>query len=197
MNGLRLAMAEHGYDGASIAHIAKAAGLTAGLVHYHFGNKQEILIATLTDLVDEHRQRVAHALERAGSSELAKLAAFIDVHLKLGATADATTLASWLVISGEAMRRDEVRAGFRAAIAETVERVEALIQACVEADECQCDDPQAAAAALVAVIQGYFVLSVNARGYIPKGTAARSVKAMAEGLIKPVRPLTSSQDSAS
>ncbi len=190
-------MAEHGYDGASIAHIAKAAGLTSGLVHYHFANKQEILVATLTELVGEHRRRIEHALERAGASPLEKLAAFIDVHLKLGDSADDTGLASWLVISGEAMRRDEIRAGFEAAIAELADRLEALLRSGVEAGECQCDEPSAAAAAVAARVQGYFVVAVNARGRIPKGSAARSAKAMAEGLLKPVRPLTSAKDSNS
>ena len=36
VDGLRLVMAENGYDGASVQAVAKAAGLTAGLVHYHF-----------------------------------------------------------------------------------------------------------------------------------------------------------------
>ena len=36
-------MAKRGYDGASVADIAKAARLTPGLVHYHFKNKQELI----------------------------------------------------------------------------------------------------------------------------------------------------------
>ena len=47
-------MAKRGYDGASVADIAKAARLTPGLVHYHFKSKQEILLAALRDLVARH-----------------------------------------------------------------------------------------------------------------------------------------------
>lgn len=40
-------MARRGYARASIAAIAEEAGLTAGLVHYHFRNKQAILLLSL------------------------------------------------------------------------------------------------------------------------------------------------------
>ena len=47
-------MAKRGYDGASVADIAKAAKLTPGLVHYHFESKQEILLELLASLVARH-----------------------------------------------------------------------------------------------------------------------------------------------
>jgi hypothetical protein len=37
----------------------------------------------------------------------------------------------------------------------------------------------------VAAIQGYLVLAATARCAIPKGSAAASTKAMADGLLKP------------
>src|SRR5690242_8084135 len=58
-------MARSGYDGASIADIAEAAHLTPGLVHYHFKNKQEILLAALHELVARHRERLEARLEKA------------------------------------------------------------------------------------------------------------------------------------
>jgi TetR/AcrR family transcriptional repressor of bet genes len=48
----------------------------------------------------------------------------------------------------------------------------------------------AAASALVAAIQGYLVLAATARSVIPRGSAATSTKRMAEGLLRPSRPLT-------
>ena len=42
VEGLLRVMAERGYERASIAEIAKAAGLSPGLVHYHFTEKQEL-----------------------------------------------------------------------------------------------------------------------------------------------------------
>jgi TetR/AcrR family transcriptional repressor of bet genes len=53
------------------------------------------------------------------------------------------------------------------------------------------DAIDAAASALVATIQGYFVLAATARSLIPKGSAASSTKKMAEGLLRPARPFPS------
>jgi TetR/AcrR family transcriptional repressor of bet genes len=53
----------------------------------------------------------------------------------------------------------------------------------------KCDRPDEAASALVALIQGYFVLAATARNTIPRGSAAASAKRMAEGLLRPSRSL--------
>ncbi len=52
--GMMKVMATKGYDGASMPEIAKAAGLGQGLIHYHFKNKQEILVAVLSEIVNHH-----------------------------------------------------------------------------------------------------------------------------------------------
>jgi AcrR family transcriptional regulator len=44
--------AQNGYIGTSLRDIAKAAGVTMGLVHYHFGNKHLILDAALERKLD-------------------------------------------------------------------------------------------------------------------------------------------------
>src|SRR5262245_52255763 len=104
-------MAKHGYGGASIAGIAKAARLTPGLVHYHFENKQEILLAALRDLVARHNDTLESRLAAAGDP-VAEVAAFIDLHLGLGADADPEALACWILLSGEALREPRVRIEF-------------------------------------------------------------------------------------
>ena len=53
----------------------------------------------------------------------------------------------------------------------------------------RCDNPLAAASALVAAIHGYLVLAATARSVIPKGSAAACTKAMADGLLKPKRSI--------
>jgi TetR/AcrR family transcriptional repressor of bet genes len=47
----------------------------------------------------------------------------------------------------------------------------------------RCADPDAAAAAILATIQGYFVLGATARELVPRGSAARAAAAMCEGLV--------------
>jgi TetR/AcrR family transcriptional repressor of bet genes len=183
-------MARHGYDGASIGDIARTARLTPGLVHYHFRSKHEILLAALHELVSRHDANLQARLA-AEDDPVAGVAAFIDLHLGLGADADPETLACWILLSGEALRDAKVRTPFAQALATTAARLAALIAAGVEQRIFACDSVDAAASALVAAIQGYFVLAATARELIPKGSAAISTKKMAEGLLRSARPLAS------
>jgi TetR/AcrR family transcriptional regulator, transcriptional repressor of bet genes len=186
-------MARRGYDGASIADIAKAARLTPGLVHYHFKNKQQILLAALRDLVARHDAHLEARLGKAGGDPIAEVAAFIDFHLGLGADADPEALACWILLSGEALREVKVRVEFEKALEGTVARIADAIGRGVEQRVFHCDSVDAAASALVATIQGYFVLAATARAVIPKGSAARSTKRMAEGLLRPARAFTTNE----
>jgi TetR/AcrR family transcriptional repressor of bet genes len=181
-------MAKHGYDGAAVADIARAARLTPGLVHYHFASKQEILLAALDDLVARHDARLGQRLAEAAGDPIAEVAAFIDLHLGLGADADPEALACWILLGGEALRQPRVRAAYDRALASWVDLLASVIGRGVEARLFRCE-PAAAASALVAAIQGYFVLAATARDVIPRGSAAISTKRMAEGLLRPTRPL--------
>ena len=183
-------MAKRGYDGASIADIAKAARLTPGLVHYHFGSKQEILLAALRDLIARHDANLEARLARAGGDPVAEVAGFIDFHLGLGADADPEALACWVLLSGEALREQKIRAGFAAALDGMARRLAGVIRRGVKQGLFVCDSVDAAASALVATIQGYFVLAATAREVIPRGSAAASTKRMAEGLLRPTRAFT-------
>ena len=183
-NGLMKVMAKRGYDGASIADVAAAARLTPGLVHYHFKDKREILLAALGDLVGRHDARLAQALERAGGDPLKEVNGFIDFHLGLGADADPQALACWILLSGEALREPKVRVEYERALGATVSRLTEAIHRGVDASVFRCDDVKAASSALVATIHGYFVLAATARSLIPRGSAAASAKKMAAGLLR-------------
>jgi TetR/AcrR family transcriptional repressor of bet genes len=190
LDGLLRAMARKGYEGATIADVASGAHLTPGLVHYHFENKLEILIQLLRRLVARHDAALARALEAAAPHPSAQLAAFLEFHLSLGPTADPDALACWVTLSGEAIRQNSVRKEFDAALASLRDRLAEIIRRGVAQAEFTCEDADAAAAALLAAIQGYFVLAATARGLIPRGSAAASARSMAEGLVRPRRPLT-------
>ncbi len=180
---LRKVMAQHGYDGASIADIAKAARLTPGLVHYHFENKQQILLAALKELVVEHEARLAAKLSQSNGDAHVELGLFVDFHLGLGADADAEALACWILLSGEALREFKVRVEFERALQAMANRLTELILRGVTQRVFVCDAPEAAASALLATVQGYFVLVASARSVIPKGSAATATKRMAQGLL--------------
>jgi TetR/AcrR family transcriptional regulator, transcriptional repressor of bet genes len=181
-------MARLGYDGASITEIAAAARLTPGLVHYHFRDKQEILLVALGELVTRHQARLDERLD-AAAGPARKLRAFIDLHLGRGAEADPEALACWVLVSGEALRQAPVRRSLERALSSFAQRLVTILRSGVAERVFRCRDVEAAAAALLAVIQGYFVLAASARPLIPRGSAARSALQMADGLLQPARPL--------
>ncbi|MEZ4442091.1 MAG: TetR/AcrR family transcriptional regulator [Polyangiaceae bacterium] len=186
VTGLIQVMAKRGYDGASVQQIAKAAKLTPGLVHYHFANKQQILLAALDELVARHQEGLDAHLALAGDHPPAQVAAFLDYHLGLGATADPDALACWILLSGEALRQEAVREPLEHALAEIEGKLASLLVA-GHADFGPIDPP-AAAAALVATIQGYFVLAAVSRDLVPAGSALAAARKMAEGLLGTTLP---------
>ena len=76
------------------------------------------------------------------------------------------------------------------ALAGLIRRLRGLIERGIADGVFTCDRADHAAAAIVAVIQGYFSLAAVARDCIPRGSAAGSTLRMAEGLLRSKQPLT-------
>jgi AcrR family transcriptional regulator len=77
----RRAFAEHGYAGAPIEEVVRAAGLTKGALYHHFGSKQGLFEAVLRDLDREITARVE--LDLAASDDpWADLLAALRVYLE-------------------------------------------------------------------------------------------------------------------
>ncbi|NOJ80455.1 TetR family transcriptional regulator [Myxococcus xanthus] len=177
--GLLKVMSERGYERASVSEIAKAAGLSPGLVHYHFSGKQEILLALVEQLAAQARQRVATRLERVkGPDARARVDAFVEAFLATGDDAAPAAVASWVTISAEAIRQPEVRAIYEQVVRADLEHLTSLVAAVVGRRKAP-----ALAAGLFAAVQGYFVLAASVPGLVPAGSAASTVKRMAAGLM--------------
>jgi len=176
-------MASQGYDGASIQAIAEAAQLSPGLIHYHFKNKQEILLASIESLVSDHGRRLSQQLALASPDAPSQVVTFLDLHLGLGANANAESLACWVLLSGEALRQPLVQASVAKALSQLTSRLTKILVAGIAKGSICAADAEAAASALVATIQGYYVLAAIDRSLLPRGTAMISALSMAEGLL--------------
>jgi len=180
-------MAQRGYDGASINQIAEAAGLTSGLVLYHFKKKQDILLAALVTLAKRQEEVVEQAV-CAVTSPVGRIDAFIDAHLATGATARPQDLACWVMMGGEALRQADVGEAFGRTAASIVHRLTQLIQEGIAAgafplSEKEHATAESVAAAVAATIQGYFVLAATTRQVIPPHSAAPATRVMARALL--------------
>ncbi|ATB41672.1 TetR family transcriptional regulator [Cystobacter fuscus] len=183
VQGLLRVMAERGYERASIAEIAKAAELSPGLVHYHFTQKQEVLLALVEQLAERGRERVKARLARTKGGPRARVEAFIEAFLSTGDDAEPEAVAAWVTISAEALRQPEVRAAYDKVVRADLTHLEELVGEVLGRERAR-----AVAAGLFAAIQGYFVLSTAAPGLVPPGSAAGTVKRMAAGLLDPDGP---------
>jgi TetR/AcrR family transcriptional regulator, transcriptional repressor of bet genes len=182
VSGLLNRMGRLGYDGTSIQAIAEAAGLTPGLLHYHFGSKQEILLA-LVDLLREGVRARFDALAAGSREPWKRLYAFIDAHLALGEGADANAVACWVAIGAEASRQPAVRQAYAAAVRADLAALEQLVEAVLAAEGRRSRNVRHLAAGLLAAIHGTYQLAVSAQA-APEGFAAPTVRRMARGLIQ-------------
>lgn len=197
VNALHSLLGSRGYDGASIAAIASEAGLAPGLVHYHFANKEEILLGVVDKLARQLDERMEALLAAApaplntaapapptsnSGAALARLDAWIDAHVALGDGADPASVAAWVAIGAEALRRPAVQEAYEAAVRADLDRGEALVAAIAPQGSAPAA-PRTVAVALLSAIEGAYRLAAAAPGAVPAGFAAPSVRRMARGLL--------------
>lgn len=178
VHGLLEVMAERGYERASVADIAERAGLTTGLVHYHFEDKQEILLA-LIDVLWWDAQRRIEAKSRGGAT----LEAAVEALLATGPDANPKVVRCWVAIAAEALRQDAVGKRYRAVLTELLSLLEARAANALRAQHGSSQGGRRVAAAVLAAVQGYVVVAAAAPQAIPPGTAARSLREMIHGLL--------------
>ena len=171
-------LAEHGYERATVALIARQAGLASGLIHYYFPSKREILVSLVRSVGDYADTRFREAVA-AGATPLQRLQAYFEARLGLGQGASAEIAAAWVMIGAEAVRQPEVREVYQAAVAQELAALTGLLEECLRQDG---RDPAVAAGlapALVAFMEGAFQLASAAAAVMPKGYAAPAALDMA------------------
>jgi TetR/AcrR family transcriptional repressor of bet genes len=172
-------MATHGYEKTTIAALGEAAGLSPGLVHYHFANKQEVLLELVRDLGRRLSERHQAACREAGDDPRARLEAWLDAHVALGPGEDPGAVACWTAIAAEAMRQPEVHAVYVEALQSELRELTGLLQAVR-----RTGDHAAMASALLSAIQGAYLLGTSAPEVAPRGFAKAALHAMVRGLLQ-------------
>lgn len=185
VDALLRVMADQGYAKATIQRIADEAGLTAGLIHYHFKSKQEILLALLEQLTELQASR-NDAWVNPGADPTERVRSVVLSFLRVGQKADPEAVSSWVTITAEAIRQSEVRDAYAGAI-ETLRLplVDAVGDG-IESGEFDTGglSPEACGAAIIASLQGYYNLGVSAREVVPRGSAAPALLRMVAGLLR-------------
>jgi TetR/AcrR family transcriptional repressor of bet genes len=97
-------IARHGIAGTTLSTVTEAAGLSIGIVNFHFVSKQKLLEETLLHLAREHHRHWRKAYDDAGLSAAGKLLAIVDAHFH-PRICTRRKLAVWFAFYGEGGRR--------------------------------------------------------------------------------------------
>jgi AcrR family transcriptional regulator len=69
VDAMRASVAERGIAGATFDQVARAAGVSRGLLHYYFGSKERLLVAVVRRESDLRNERLELAIADAGTAE--------------------------------------------------------------------------------------------------------------------------------
>lgn len=172
-------MAEKGYEKASIQSIAKAAGLSPGLIHYHFKTKQEILVELTNQLSQTAKDRFASKVESA-TTPTEQLTAYVEAALELGAGSDPEAVTAWVLISAEAVRQEEVRALYQQVVSDNLNELEGILKE-VKKDkglDISNKEIKELASLMLATIEGCYQLATTSGTLLPKNYASRTLNAL-------------------
>ena len=97
-------LAARGYARTTLTEVARTAGLSHGLVLFHFETKEKLLAETLVYLAEEYRRNWTAALEAAGPDPADQLRALIEADFAPAICAP-SRLAAWCSFWGEAQSR--------------------------------------------------------------------------------------------
>ena len=183
VQALAQVMAERGFERATVAEIARRAGLTPGIVHYHFHDKHEVLLCLAEELRATLQRRWELRAERASPTAWAQLETFLDAFVARDPDADPSAVRAWVALAGEAVRDEAVREVFARALKDQLGELEARVRNALREQHRSTRGTRPIAAALLAAIQGYFLLHAAAPSVTPVGSAAAHLRQMARGLV--------------
>lgn len=101
-------IAKYGIGGTTMSTVTDFAGLSIGIVNFHFKSKQNLFEETLMYLAREHHEQWFNAYLDAGLSAKEKLLAIVDAHFDRK-ICSRKKLAVWFAFYGEARRREIYR----------------------------------------------------------------------------------------
>ena len=127
VDAMRASVAERGTAGSTFDQVAKAAGVSRGLLHYYFGTKERLLVEVVRRDCDVRMAALDVALERAQTADdfIAVLVASLEDVVR-NDPGFVTLLFELFVLS---RRHEDVAAEFRELLSRPREQVAAMLRA--------------------------------------------------------------------
>jgi TetR/AcrR family transcriptional regulator, transcriptional repressor of bet genes len=149
-------IARHGYSGTTVARVAGKAGLSTGLMNFHFDSKDRLFRATFDFLAAEYQQVWDRNLAVVGAAPGPRLTAMIESYFDRRIfTRD--KLAVWFTFWSDAELRDRYRAAAVRAERRYIAALEAEIRRLIAAAGGRAAEAKPLTAAVSAMIDGYWL----------------------------------------
>lgn len=162
-------LARRGYSETTMADVADGAGLSRGIVNFHFESKEKLLVATLQYMADEYSAHWRAALQKAGDDPARQLSVLVASDFDRS-ICNKRKLAAWCAFWGEAKSRPTYQAlcGARDAAYQNV-----FIDLCrkLKADGGYDFEPHATALGLSAMLEGLWLRLMMGTEEVTRETA--------------------------
>lgn len=165
-------LARQGLGAASIAAVAREAGVAPGLIHHHFRDRDDLADELVRHLARRFRGRVP----LRGDDPAAWIAAYVDAALEVRDEAGVEAARAWVGVFAEAVRTESVGTLVRRALDAEHRRLRAALEALGHPP----DEAAQRAAAVVSGVIGALVFGAFVPEAAP-GFAARAVRRAALG----------------
>ncbi|MBU0583639.1 MAG: transcriptional regulator BetI [Alphaproteobacteria bacterium] len=148
-------LAKRGYSETTMADVADGAGLSRGIVNFHFESKEKLLVATLKYMADEYSAHWRAAYQKAGDNPARQLELLVAADFDRS-ICNRRKLAAWCAFWGEAKSRPTYQAlcGSRD---EAYQNVFVEICARLKAESGYAFEPYATAVGLCAMLEGLWL----------------------------------------
>lgn len=146
---------ERGFGATRVQDVAGRLGVSTGLIHYHFENKDHLLAEAFAHAARLDMERFPEALDQP--TALDALAHAIALYAPEGGD---SSWPMWIDAWGEAQRNERLRAISQELDLAWMGLLKQVIERGVEAGEFSCDDPHATAWRLAAVLDGLAIEAV-------------------------------------
>jgi AcrR family transcriptional regulator len=163
---------ERGFAATRISDVASKLGVSTGLIHYHFENKEQLLAEAFKLAARRDMERMESEVARARTA-VAKLDRILTLSAPVEADYDWML---WIDSWGEALRNPAMKSISQELDVQSKEQLERIIREGVDSTEFTCDDPVGAAWRLSALVDGLSVQVIAHSGVITKAELLNHVR---------------------
>ena len=149
-------IAHSGFADTTLAKVSEGAGLSRGIVNFHFTSKDALLVETLTHLADEYTGFWKATVAKAGDDPAARLRAIVDAEFH-PTVCNRKKIAVWYAFWGEARSRPTYLDVCERQDRELLETVQSLSAVLVEAGGYDAVDAGDVATGLMALTDGLWL----------------------------------------